>query len=169
MPALAGLRQQLPLHAPRDGLGPGLDRALFEGSWSCRGRLVLVDDRQVAEAVALGAGALRAVEGKEVGEGFLRGDPAGLALELVRKPNSRPSSVRTLTLPSPFLSADLERIDKALAVLGVDGQPVDEDVEGFFLGRPAPVEVDDLAVTDEPEKPSFLSGAVPFSAARRRR
>jgi hypothetical protein len=80
--AAPGFAQSL-LQALGEGLGPRFDRPALEGLGPVGDDLVLVDDGQVAKAVAFGAGALGAVEGEEVRERVLGGLAADPALELV--------------------------------------------------------------------------------------
>ncbi len=145
----AGLGQKLLLHALGQGLRPGLDRALLQALRAVGDDLVLVDDGQVAEAVALGAGAVGAVEREEIRIGVLGREPAGPALELLGEAELTAAFGPDEDAALALLEADLERVGQPLPLVDAERDPVDEDVDGRgALGDG--VEVDDGPVDDRP-------------------
>ena len=118
--------------------------------------LVLVEDGQVAEAVAVGAGALRAVEGKEVGERVLVGDPAGLAFELVGEGELPAVLGPDLDPAAAVLEARLRGNRPAARGRRSRGPGGRRRCRGSRLFGRRPLTSTDLAVADDPEKAEFL-------------
>jgi hypothetical protein len=113
--------------------------------------------------VALGAGAVRAVEGEEVGIGVVGRQAAGLALELLGEAELPAAFGPDEDAPFALLQAHLEGVGQALALVDAEGDAVDQDIQGAgLLGRR--VEVDHGAGGDGTgESVLFERGQVPFA------
>ena len=144
------------LHPPSGyRFGPGFDGAVLETLVLVGDDLVFVQHGQVSEPVAVRAGALRTVEGEEVGKGIFVDDLVELALELVREKKFPSILGADPDAAIALLEAHLQRVDQAFPVLGVEDERIDKDVEVSLFGKPSLFELDDLTILDDPEE-SFL-------------
>ncbi len=156
------LLQELPTPPARDPPGPGLDRALLQAEALVRDDLVVIKDGQVAEPVAVGAGALRAVEGEHIGEGLFVLGAVVLALELLREQEFPAVGGSDPDPAAPLLEPHLQGIDEPLPVRGVEPELVDEDLDLALLGEAGRFQLDHPVVLDDPEEAFLAQDGGPF-------
>ncbi len=115
-------------------LSQRLDGALAQGKPPVGNDLGDVEHGLLAQSVAMGAGPLGRIERKGVGRGVLEGDAGGGAHEVARIETLLAGAVVVEGHGALALAHGLpERGHDALAGVVVDGEPVDDQVDGVYL------------------------------------
>jgi hypothetical protein len=133
-PLLGGLEELLLVPAP-GGVGPRLHRAVGKAPRGVGDDEALVVAEDVAEALALRAGAERVVEGEEEGLRPREGRLAARAAELAAHRYHRAPGDVDLGASLALGERRLERLGDAPPRLAAEDHPVEDDEDGLAGGR----------------------------------